>query len=178
MSEHDSDQRWREESEREREDQHVHVHLHFEGPIVINVVPQQAPRRRAESATLMFQSETGVDTMAGKITVDQGGKVKLSFSDDKGDTDAAAPEGNGSGVVYSYTSSDETTATVAQDPANPLEGDVTGVKEGTGVLISASILNGDGSAVLEPDGVTPFTVEPVSVDVGAGNAVSASLAQE
>ena len=155
---------------RMKHEMEIHVHLHFDSPVTINVVHPQPPPRRAVKATLHTEELNG---MAGVITVDTGGKVKLTFDDDKGDTDALAPDG----AVITYTSDNEAVATVSSDPVNPLEGDVSGVTEGS-ANIGATITNPDGSSVLEPDGITPFTVASVSVTVGAGLAVSATLEQE
>ena len=156
----------------------VHLHVHIEGPITVNlnVTQMQPPPRRAVAGKLT-QVITGDGKLAGQVTVDTGGKVELQFVDDKGDTDALAPLGNGTGLVFSFSSDTPAVATVAQSGSNPLEGDVTGVAEGI-ANIGATVLNTDGSPVLEPDGVTPFTFAAIPVTVDAGLAVSGALIQE
>ena len=110
--------------------------------------------------------------MPGQINVDTLNEVvTISFVDDKGDTNAVAPVG----AVVTFTSDNAAVASVATDPANPLQGDVTVVSEGTANL-GATLANADGTPVLEADGVTPFPVPaPVAVTVSAGAAVGASL---
>lgn len=109
--------------------------------------------------------------MPGAINVDTTNEtVTLEFVDDKGDV-ATGPDG----VVVTFASDNESVVTVATDPANPLQGDVTVVGMGSANL-SASLANADGSPVLEADGVTPFPVPaPVAVTVSAGPAVGDSL---
>lgn len=104
--------------------------------------------------------------MGGQITVDTTTEqASVVFVDDKGDTDAPAPEG----AVVTYTSDNEAVATV--DPAS---GKVTPVAEGT-ANIGATIADASGNPIMEPDGTTPFTVQPVPVTVGPGAAVGAAL---
>lgn len=109
--------------------------------------------------------------MPGTITVDTTNEtVSLQWVDDKGDTDAVAP----AGAVVTFTSDNESVATVTVDGSNPLQGDISLVAEGS-ANIGATIGDADGNPILEPDGVTPFSVEPVAVTVSAGDAVGASL---
>jgi hypothetical protein len=111
-------------------------------------------------------------TMPGAINVDTTNEtVTVSFVDDKNDTNAAAP----AGVVITFTSDNAAVVTVATDAANPLQGDVTVVAEGTSNL-GATLANADGTPLLEADGVTPFPAPAtVAVTVSAGAAVGASL---
>lgn len=109
--------------------------------------------------------------MAGAITIDTSNETALvEFIDDHGDTNAPAP----AGAVVTFTSDNEAVATVATDATNPLQGDVTPVAEGT-ANIGATIADASGNPILEPDGVTPFTVASVAVTVGPGAADSATL---
>ena len=109
--------------------------------------------------------------MPGSITVDTTNETAtVHFVDDKGDTDAAAPEG----IVVTFASDTPTVATIAADPANPLQGNITPVAEGT-ANISVTFTNADGTPFLEPDGTTPFTAQPVALTVTAGAAVGADL---
>ncbi len=104
--------------------------------------------------------------MPGAITVDTKNETAtLEFVDDKGDK-AATP----TGATVSFASDNTAVATIAADPANPLQGDVTPVSVGT-AAISASI-----TGALEPDGVTPIpNPAPVAVTVSAGAAAGAAL---
>lgn len=109
--------------------------------------------------------------MPGQITVDTTNEtVLLEWVDDHGDTDAAAP----AGAVVAFTSDNEGVVTIASDPTNPLQGDITTVAEGD-ANIGASITDQAGNPILEPDGTTPFAVNPVAVHVSAGAAVGADL---
>lgn len=109
--------------------------------------------------------------MPGQITVDTTNEtVTLAFADDKGDTDAAAPDG----AVVTFTSDNPSVATVATDSSNSFQGDITPVAEGT-ANIGATIADASGNPITEPDGVTPFSVSPVAVTVSAGAADSATL---
>ena len=101
--------------------------------------------------------------MPGSITVDTTNETAtVSFVDDHGDTNATAPiAASGSPLVVTFSSDNESVATVATDPANPLQGDITPVAEGT-ANISATIGYADGSPVLEADGSTPFPSRPLS----------------
>lgn len=114
--------------------------------------------------------------MPGQITVDVANEtVTLAFVDDHGDADAAAPSNASGSAVVTFSSDNTAVLTVATDPANPLQGDVTTVAEGQ-ANISATIAYPDGSAVTEADGVTPFPVPaPVLVTVSAGAAVGDTL---
>lgn len=103
--------------------------------------------------------------MGGQITVDTTNEqASVVFVDDKGDTDAPAPEG----AVVTYTSDNEAVATVDST------GKVTPVAEGT-ANIGATIADASGNPIMEPDGTTPFAVQPVQVTVGPGQAVGAEL---
>jgi hypothetical protein len=109
------------------------------------------------------------DTMSGAITVDTTDEtVTLAFTDDHGDTDAAAP----AGAVVAFTSDNPAVATVASTSA--LVGQITPVAEGT-ANIGATLTGADGNPLTEADG-TPFP-QPVSVQVtvSAGAAVGDSL---
>lgn len=124
--------------------------------------PQQNP---AVSATLKGTN------MPGQITVDTTNEtVTLEWVDDHGDADATAPDG----AVVTFSSDNPAVATVTTDPSNSLQGDVSLVAEGQANL-SATIADASGNPILEPDGVTPFSVAPVQVTVSAGAADSAQL---
>jgi hypothetical protein len=115
-------------------------------------------------------------TMPGQITVDTTNEtVTLEWVDDKGDTNAVAPTSpDGSPVVVTFTSDNDAVATVVADASSPLQGDITPVAEGS-ANIGATIADDQGNPVLEPDGVTPFSVASVAVTVGPGAAVGAAL---
>lgn len=109
--------------------------------------------------------------MAGQINVDTTNEtVTLAFVDDKGDTDAAAP----AGATVTFTSDNPSVATVNPDTDNDLKGDITPVAEGT-ANIGATIADASGNPIMEPDGLTPFSVSPVAVTVTAGGATGAEL---
>lgn len=105
--------------------------------------------------------------MAGQITVDtQSETATVTFDDDKGNpTDA--PQG----AQATFASSDESVATVAADPNNPLEADITPVGIG-----SAGISVTFNGTALKADGSTPIPdPAPVTVTVSAGAADSESF---
>lgn len=109
--------------------------------------------------------------MPGSINVDTTNEtVTLAFADHAGNP---APEPAGASVTF--TSDNEAVLTVATDPTNPLQGDVTPLTVGQANL-GASLTGADGNPLLEADGVTPFPApDPVLVTVSAGAAESASL---
>lgn len=111
--------------------------------------------------------------MPGALTVDTVNEtLTLQFTDDKGDTDAAAPAGLDAPV---FTSDNPAVATIAPDPANPLVGDVTVVGEGSANL-GIDPLTAGGSPLTEADGTTPFPQPAtVAVTVTAGAAVGDAL---
>jgi len=83
--------------------------------------------------------------MAGNITVDTTNEiVTVEFLDDKGDV-AAAP----SNAIVTFASDNEEVLTVATDPSNALQGDITAVAEGT-ANVSATITDASGAPILEP----------------------------
>lgn len=148
----------------------LNINVVVSGSLTITVVtePPVVPPSVAVSARLVLSSG---DNMAGQITVDTTDEsATLQFLDDKGDTDAAQPDGS----VVSFASDNETVATVAVDATNPLKADITPVGEGT-ANVSANIADADGNPIFEPDGVTPFSVDPVTVTVVAGDAVGAAF---
>lgn len=103
--------------------------------------------------------------MPGAITVDTVGETAaVQWLDDKGDTDAAAP----AGAFITYTSDNPAAATIDSNGA------ITPVAEGT-TNIGATIADVNGNPILEPDGVTAFSVATVLVTVSAGAAVGAGL---
>lgn len=128
------------------------------------------PASPAVSARLIVVDNQG-EQVPGTITVDTVGEAaSLQFIDDKGDTDAAPPTAaDGSAAVITFTSSDPAVLTVDDSGA------ITVVGEGT-ALLSCNIEDATGAPILEPDGVTPFTPDPVSLTVMAGAAVGARLA--
>lgn len=110
--------------------------------------------------------------MPAQISIDdQNGTAQLYWVDDKGDTDAPRPDG----AQVSFASSDPAVATVAPDPANPDLAHITPVAEGAGQL-QVNITGADGQPLMEPDGTTPFAVQPADFQVVAGAAVGAGLA--
>jgi hypothetical protein len=108
--------------------------------------------------------------MPGQITVDTTNETAtVQFLDDHGDV--ATPP---TGAVVTFTSSDPAVLTIATDPTNPFQGDVTPVAEGTSD-VGATIADAAGNPILEPDGVTPFAVTAQTVTVSAGEAATAEL---
>lgn len=123
------------------------------------------PQPTATHAVLTLNQ--GANPMPGAINVDTTNEtVSISFVDDKGDTDATAPDG----AVIAYTSDNEAVATV-----DPTSGAITPVAEGT-ANIGATLTAADGSPLLEADGSTPFPAPAtVPVTVSAGAAVGGAL---
>jgi uncharacterized protein YjdB len=108
--------------------------------------------------------------MPGAVTVDTTDEtVALEYKDDKGNV-TTAPDGS----VVTYVSDNPAVATVAADPSNALEGDITLVAPGS-ANIDATIADASGNPILEPDGVTPFTVAPAALTVSPGAADEADL---
>lgn len=108
--------------------------------------------------------------MPGQITVDTTNEtVTLAFYDDKQNV-TNAPDG----AQVAFSSDNEAVATVATDPANPLQGDVSPTGIGSANL-GATLTDANGQPLMEPDGTTPFSVAPVAVTVTAGAAESAGL---
>lgn len=131
------------------------------------------PSNPATSAVLTVK---GSD-MSGAINVDTTNEtVLLGFVDDHGDTNAAPPAAaSGAALVVTFASDAPSVVTVATDPTNPLQGDISVLAEGT-ANISATLAYADGTPVLEADGVTPFPVPAaVAVTVSAGPAVGDDL---
>ena len=129
------------------------------------------PTKPTNQATHTQLTILGGLIMPGQITVDTTNETAtVQFVDDKGDTNAAAPVG----AVVTFTSDNVAVVTVAADPTNPLVANVTPVTEGT-ANIGATIADASGAPILEPDGVTPFSVAPGAVTVSAGPAGSAQL---
>jgi uncharacterized protein YjdB len=108
--------------------------------------------------------------MAGNISIDTANETATVEFVDAAGNPAATPVG----AAVTFTSDNPAVATVAADPANPLQGDVTAVAVGT-ANIGATIADAAGNPILEPDGVTPFAVGSQAVTVSAGGATGAKL---
>jgi hypothetical protein len=101
---------------------------------------------------------------AGQINVDTTNEtVTVQFVDDHNDP-VDAPEG----ASVTFTSSDESVATVAPSADNPWEGDISVVDMGE------TDIGADLAGATAPSGEA-ITVEPVTVTVEAGPAAGASL---
>lgn len=135
---------------------------------ILNRLAGLTPRSPAVRAVLKL----GEKPMPASISVDTTNEiVTVGFVDDHGDTDAAAP----AGVVATFTSDNPAALTVAPDPTNALQGDLTPVAEGT-ANVGVTLANADGSPLLEADGTTPWApVDAVAVTVTPGAAVGARL---
>ena len=123
----------------------------------------------ATKAVIQINGENDMET----ITVDTtGATATLAWEDDKSDADAASP----AGVVATFASDTVTVLTINNDTANPLQGDIVAVGEGT-ANVSVALFAADGVTPLTlADGTTPFPIpDPVAVTVGAGPAASATL---
>lgn len=136
---------------------------------VILPVPPPPPLLRATHAVLHITQQG--DSMPGQITVDTTNETAtLTFVDDRGNATAAP-----AGAVVTYSSDNPGVVTIANDPANPTQGDVTVVAIGTANL-SASLADASGNPLFEADGVTPFPAPAaVAVSVGPGAAVGDTL---
>lgn len=127
------------------------------------------------------------DSMPGVISIDaKTASATVEFKDDHENV-AAVP----AGAVVTFTSDNPAIATIAPDPANQYKGDITPVSINTDAAgnalldangapitcnIDATITEGTtGNQIMEPDGVTPFTVAPGPVYVGPGDAASADM---
>jgi hypothetical protein len=126
---------------------------------------------RAVAASMFVKGDPSMSSAT--FTVDTtDGVANLQFTDDKGDTDAAAP----AGLTAAFTSDNPAACTIANDATNPLQGDITVVGEGV-ANISVALTDANGnSPPLEADGVTPWAaIDPVQVTVDPGAAVGARL---
>lgn len=104
--------------------------------------------------------------MPTQLSIDDANAQGLFYwVDDRGDTDAAAPEG----AQVSFGSTDPNVATV--DPATAK---ITPVAEGAAQL-TVTITDANGNPLMEPDGVTPFAAPPADFQIVAGAAVGAGL---
>jgi hypothetical protein len=135
--------------------------IKLEGPIEI-VLVQPKPENRPAVATRLILGGT---MPAGSITVDTTNEtVTLQFVDDKGDaTDAPA------GSAISFQTSDPNVATVAADPNNQLQGNITPVGVGT-VQVSAVVTGAN-----DPSGNPLPNPDPVSLNVNPGAPVGERL---
>jgi hypothetical protein len=115
---------------------------------------------------------TGVIMSAATVTVDTvNAKATVTFVDDKGDVDAAAP----AGTVATFTSDNPAVLTVTPDAANPYAADLGIVAEGVS-NVGVTLADANGNPLLEADGTTPWTaIDPVAVTVNPGAAVGAQL---
>lgn len=151
------------------------ITLDVDSPItVIPTEPIPAPVGPAVSASLTVKEKEEVPPVAVTFTVDTtDGIATLTFDDDKGDTNAAAP----AGLVASFTSDNPAALTITNDGTNPLQGDITVVGEGV-ANVGCTLTDADGnSPPLEADGVTPWPLlASVEVTVDPGAAVGAQLA--
>ncbi len=135
----------------------------------LNITVRFLPPKREGAITAILT--IGGNLMPGTITVDTANETaNVNFVDDKGDTNAAAPDG----IIIAFTSDNPAVATITADPSNPLQGNITPVAEGT-ANIGVTFTGADGTPFLEPDGVTPFTAAPAVLTVTAGAAVGADL---
>lgn len=99
-----------------------------------------------------------------QLTVDETGQSQLNWIDDKGDKDAPAPPN--AQVTYSVDNP-------AVGTADPNTGVVTPAGEGDANLTATITDSTTGGPLMEPDGVTPFSVQPAPFRVVAGQAVAA-----
>lgn len=135
------------------------------------LIGELQPPNQASQAVLRLQGEE----MPGSITVDTtNATATVGFLDDKGDVATPPVSADGGSIVVTFTSDNESVITVATDSTNLLQGDLTPVAEGS-ANIGATIADDQGNPVLEPDGVTPFSVTAVNVSVGAGAAATADI---
>src|ERR1700690_1834196 len=124
-----------------------HVDLHLSGAVSVTII-EAPPRPAATRAVLVLIPAKG-QTMPGQITVDTTNETAtLLFVDDKGDTNAAPPANASGNAVATFTSDNEATLTIATDSANPYQGDVSAVAEGS-ANIGCTLAYPDGSAVFE-----------------------------
>lgn len=110
----------------------------------------------------MGSTQINVDTVNEQATI--------TFLDDHGDTDAAAP----AGVVATFNSDNTDALTIAPDPDNPLVGKITVVGEGV-ANVSVVLTDAEGHPLQTADGVQWATIEPTAVEVDPGAAVGAQL---
>ena len=150
----------------------IHIYHHFPTPLSIRLTDVAPPVPSATHATLTLSKGAAMP-----ITVDTTGlTATVGFEDDHGDV-TAEPVGDGSGIVVSFSTSDTTVATIAPDAANPLQGDITLVAEGT-VTFSGTVANTSGAPLVDADGTTPFVQPAASAayTVGAGQTTEGTLA--
>jgi hypothetical protein len=138
--------------------------------LLTQILAGEQPTEPGAATHLVVTLKQGEPEMPGTITVDTTtAKVTLTFEDDKGDTDAAAP----AGLDALVWSSD--TGTVTNDATDPLSADISGQVEPS-ITVTLAPLTVGGVALTEADGVTPFpTPAPLTIPVVAGAATTDSL---
>jgi hypothetical protein len=151
----------------------IHVYHHFPDGVPIRGVLTTLLGQSHSAVRAHVNLKEGETLMAGStITVDTTtGKASLTWEDDHGDTDAAAP----AGIVAVFSSDNPAAATIANDATDALVGDIAPVAEGD-TNIGVTFTDGSGNPFLLADGVTPFP-DPASVSlhVGPGAANQAVL---
>lgn len=121
-----------------------------------------------------------------QLTVDSAGNAKYQFDDDHDDI-AAAPAGDGSGIVVTFASDTPSVASLA-DPVGVAGVDANGYAEYLAPLtfgvdgtfnLSAVVSNVSGAPLLDDDGVTAFAqAAPVAVPVAAGQATTGTTSED
>ena len=105
--------------------------------------------------------------MPAQISVDDDTQVaSVHWVDDKGDTDAVAPQH----AVTTFSVDDTAVATI--DPAS---GKITPVAEGSATVSVEFSDSQTGGVLLEPDGETAFAAQPAAITVVPGQAVGVTL---
>ena len=142
----------------------------------------QAANTPVSAGSAVISVSTKGSTMSFNVD-DTTGNAVLGFEDDHGDP-VGPPPGDGSGLVVTFASNDNTVCTVGTAVAGTdaagnvnYEAPLTPVAEGSFDL-SATVDNASGAPLTDADGVTPF-VQPtaITVPVSAGQAASGTLAE-
>lgn len=139
----------------------INVNLHFDR-LQVSITP---PRLPGQPVTAFLT--IGGNLMPASLSVDDTtGKVLLTWVDDKGDTDAAAPPN----ARIQFGCDNPAVATVDAD-----SGAILPTAEGSANATVEITDSTTGGPLLEPDGVTPFAPASVSFSVVPGAAVGVAL---
>lgn len=121
-----------------------------------------------------------------QLTVDSAGNAKFQFDDDHGDI-VGPPQGDGSGIVVTFSSDNPSVASLA-NPVGVAGTDANGLPQFTAPLtfgvdgtfnLSAEVTNESGAALVDDDGTTAFVqAPPVAVPVAGGQATTGTVSED
>lgn len=120
-----------------------------------------------------------------QLTVDSAGNAKFQFDDDHQDI-VGPPQGDGSGIVVTFSSDNAAVASLA-NPVGVAGSDANGLPQFLAPLtfgedgsfnLSAEVSNVSGAPLVDDDGTTPFVQgQPVNVPVAGGQATTGTSSE-